>query len=343
MRIPLSHITMPLKNLNFNVLEKKGNPIEGREVLMYQDLFSQPVHSFSNSNPLFSVPMGTARKSARPGRVTIISGSLYSALVQYAGAQEAEPGWSAHTKGALLTLRQVSAGSPTGPIEALDYLIYFLLASCQGHNNDYDDDDNREEMETLLLSKMTEQPRKVKMEARANLFHQRHEITCRKSATGGPESLPDSPRRSLKIQSERHMERSPSHSSKVSNSSRKHHSEPRTGRWASSRERRIWPTSTPPPFGVPRKLARFTSARPKSTKKRAQIYGMDMLATSPSLVASSPGSMKSTAAAYDSDDSPLLQMPPALSYGGPNSADSADLKTISTLLFNLQRITTQVA
>ena len=77
-------------------------------------------------------------------------------------------------------------GPPTGPVEALDYLTYFLLALCQGHNNDYDDDDNGEEMETLLLPEMTEQPRKVAMEARANWFHHRHEITCTKSATGGP-------------------------------------------------------------------------------------------------------------------------------------------------------------
>ena len=48
-----------------------------------------------------------------------------------ARAQEAEPGWSAHTEDALLTLRQVSGGgAPTGPVEALDYPICFLLASC---------------------------------------------------------------------------------------------------------------------------------------------------------------------------------------------------------------------
>ena len=40
-------------------------------------------------------------------------------------------------------------------------------------------------------------------------------------------------------------------------------------------------------------------------------------------------------------DSPLLQLPLALSYGGPKSAGRADLETISTSLFNLQRINTQ--
>ena len=161
-------------------------------------------------------------------------------------------------------------------------------------------------METLLLFEMIKQPHKVAMEARVNRFHHHHKITCTKSATGSPELLLDSPRRSPKNQSERRMERSPGHSSKVSNSSQKHHSELRTGRQASSRERRNQPTSTPPPFGVPEKFARLTSARPKSTKKRAQIYGMDMLATSPSSVASIPGWMKSTVTAYDWDDSPLL-------------------------------------
>ena len=79
---------MPLKGLNFDVWDEKGNPIDGRKIPMYRDLFSQPVYKFSDSNPLFSVPVDTARKSSRPGRATIISGKLYSALVQYAGAQE---------------------------------------------------------------------------------------------------------------------------------------------------------------------------------------------------------------------------------------------------------------
>ena len=106
-------------------------------------------------------------RSSRSGRATIITGSLYSAFVQYAGPQEVEPGWSAHTKDAMLTLQQVSAGPPTGSVQALDYLIYFLLASCQGHNHDYDEDDNEDAMETLLFSNITEQPYKVAMEARA--------------------------------------------------------------------------------------------------------------------------------------------------------------------------------
>ena len=104
MRIPLLHIIMPLKKLNFDVWEKKGNPIKGREVPMYRGLFSHPVYNFSDSNILFNMPVDTARKSSRPGRATIILESMYSALVQYVGAQEAELGWSAHTEDALLTL-----------------------------------------------------------------------------------------------------------------------------------------------------------------------------------------------------------------------------------------------
>ena len=41
MRIPVSHLTMPLKSLNFDVLGEVGNPIKGREIPMYHDLFTQ--------------------------------------------------------------------------------------------------------------------------------------------------------------------------------------------------------------------------------------------------------------------------------------------------------------
>ena len=158
-RIPLLHITMPLKNLNFDVWDKKGNPIKGREVSMYRDLFSQPVYKFSNSNTLFSVPVDTTKKSSWPGRAAIISGTMYvQRPCQMPVLRREKPGWSANPKDALLTLRQVSGGGgePPGPVRALDYLIYFLLASCQGHNNDCDEDDNKEAMETLLLSKIKE-------------------------------------------------------------------------------------------------------------------------------------------------------------------------------------------
>ena len=60
-------------------------------------------------------------------------------------------------------------------------------------------------------------------------------------------------------------------------------------------------------------------------------------------MASSPRLMKSAVELYDSDDSPLLQIPPSLPHGAPNLADSANLRTIATSLFNLQQISTQVA
>ena len=168
MRIPVSHLTMPLKNLDFDVLGEKGNPIKGREIPMYRDLFSQLIYGLSKSNPPFSMPVKTARKSARPARATLITGFLYSAFVQFAGAQEAETEWSTNTKDTMLALKQVSAGPPLGPVEVLDYLVYFLLASEQGYNNDYDNDDNREEMETLRLSQMSREPYKLALEARTN-------------------------------------------------------------------------------------------------------------------------------------------------------------------------------
>ena len=81
MRIPVSHLTMPLKSLNFDVLGKEGNPIKGKGIPMYRDLFTQQVYGLSKANLLFSVPVDTARDSARPARATLITGSLYSALV----------------------------------------------------------------------------------------------------------------------------------------------------------------------------------------------------------------------------------------------------------------------
>ena len=337
MRIPLAHLTMPLKGLNFNVWDETGNTIDGRKIPMYQDLISKPVFKFSDSNPLFSVPVDTAKQSSRPGKATIISGTLYSALVQYAGAQEREPGWSANLDDVFLTLRQLSGGIPTGSVRALDYLTYFLLASRQGRNNDDHDGDDDESMETLLWSELEDHPRQIAKEARTNWIRYRYETTRPKSATD-PNSLPGSP-----SHSQGNKDRSPGHSSEVSKPSRKPHSEPRQRRRVNSQEKNNDPISTPSPFGVPPGFAGLTSAKSRSTKKTAQIYGMEIQAISPSSVASSPGSVKSTAAAYDSDNSPQLKMPPVLPFDGPNSVDRGDFKTISVALFNLQRISTQTA
>ena len=70
-----------MRDLDFDSWEKEGNPIEGRKLPKYQDLFAHPVHKFSNSNILYNVPVDTARRSAWPGSATIISGTMYSGLV----------------------------------------------------------------------------------------------------------------------------------------------------------------------------------------------------------------------------------------------------------------------
>ena len=73
----------------------------------------------------------------------------------------------------MLALIQVSVGPPSGAVEALDYLVYFLIASCQGYNNDYDEDENGEGMEELRLSQMLQEPYQLAMEARTNWINHR--------------------------------------------------------------------------------------------------------------------------------------------------------------------------
>ena len=188
---------------------------------MYRDLFTQQVYGLSKANPLFSVPVKIARKPARPARATLITGSLYSALVQYAGAQEEEPGWSENIKDTMLALNQVSVGPPFGAVEALDYIVYFLIALCQGYNNDYNEDENGEGMEELRLSQMSQEPYQLAMEARKNW------IDHRVKPLDVPESKAESSKGSPTIQADRRTERSPSHGRGVSTPSRNHHSEPR--------------------------------------------------------------------------------------------------------------------
>ena len=126
--------------------------------------------NFSSSNTLFDVPVDTARRSSRPGRATIISGSMYSGLVQFAGTQDREPGWSADPQDVLRALRQFAVGPPTGPVRALDYFVYFVLALFQGHNDNFEDDDDAVGMETLLLNQTTGQAYTVAKKARADWF-----------------------------------------------------------------------------------------------------------------------------------------------------------------------------
>ena len=150
-------------------------------------------------------------------------------------------------------------------------------------------------------------------EERANWFQHRYEITRMKLAKEGPESLPSSPTHSLKNKSERRPEFSSGHSSEVSNSNRKQRSKPRTRRCLSGSEKSNQPTSTPPPFGVPPSFVGITSARSKSIKKKAPIYGKQIPATSPISVASSTGSIKSAVVAYDLDG---FISPQGVWYGG---------------------------
>ena len=96
----------------------------------------------------------------------------------------------------MLALNQVSVRPPSGTVKALDYIVYFLIAAEQGYNNDYDEDENGEEMETLLLSEMSEEPRKLALEARANWFNHRAKLA------DIPESAAESPKGSPTIQAD---------------------------------------------------------------------------------------------------------------------------------------------
>ena len=52
------------------------------------------------------VPVNVARKSSRPGSVTLISGSLYGLLSQHVGSTAGEPGFSVKTNDALFAVRE---------------------------------------------------------------------------------------------------------------------------------------------------------------------------------------------------------------------------------------------
>ena len=121
----------------------------------------------------------------------------------------------------MLALNQVSAGPPLSAVKALDYLVYFLIASCQGYNNDYDEDENGEDMEELHLSQMSQEPYQLSMEAKTNW------INHRANPADAPESPAESPKGSPTIQADQRTERSPSHSRGVSTPSWNHHSDRR--------------------------------------------------------------------------------------------------------------------
>ena len=199
-----------MKVLDFEAWRSKGNLIKGRKLPKYHDLFAQPVKNFSYSNTLYDVLVETAMKSARQGSATIITGSLYSRLIQYTGSSDEEPGYSAEPSDVLLVLQQFAVGVPKGSVPALDYLVYFVLAFLQEHNPKV------EGMETLLLSQMTRHASIVACKARADWFWFQYKITRPKSAPveqATPPSSPErSPKRSPESSPERSPERSPEHS-----------------------------------------------------------------------------------------------------------------------------------
>lgn len=159
-------------------------------------------------------------------------------------------------------------GVSTGPIQALDYWVYFLLALCQGHNNNYKDDGKEEGTKTLLLSQMTEQASMVAKEARANWFQYHYEITCPKSATGGLESLTSSLMHSPKNRSERRSERSPGHSREVSNSNWKQYSKPNTKNVRVGRRKAISPPQLLHRLESQRVLQESLPPGPRASRRR---------------------------------------------------------------------------
>ena len=104
MRIPTSAVIMPMKDLDFESWRSNRKPIEDRKLPKYRDLITKPVKEFINSNTLCNVPVERAIKSGRLGSATLISGSLYSRLIQYAGSTDKEPGYSAAPSDVLLAL-----------------------------------------------------------------------------------------------------------------------------------------------------------------------------------------------------------------------------------------------
>ena len=138
MRIPILLLIVPMKELIFDSWRRVGEPIAGWQLPKFRELMnlSTPLQEFLNKNLLIIVPVDCATKSTRPGSATLISGSLYSLLVQYVESNEEEPGFSVKSYDALLALRQFADEEPedSAPVPELDYLVYFLTATLQEFN-----------------------------------------------------------------------------------------------------------------------------------------------------------------------------------------------------------------
>ena len=111
---------------------------------------STPLDEFIDTNMLINVPVECAAKATQQGSATLISGALYSLLVEYAESTDQEPGFSVAPYDALLALQGFSDDEPRNPspVPELDYLTYFLFATLQEFNPD------AEGLELILLSKL---------------------------------------------------------------------------------------------------------------------------------------------------------------------------------------------
>ena len=104
------------------------------------------------------VPVSVAQKSSRPGSATLISGGLYALLGQHVASVTGDPGFFVETIDTLFALREWTDPSESNP--KYDHLIYFLLATHQGHNSDID------ELEHKTLKKLEEVPYIIARQAR---------------------------------------------------------------------------------------------------------------------------------------------------------------------------------
>ena len=151
-----------MPGLDFGLWKSEGQPVLGKGIPTLNGLAHQSTsfQDFLNRSDLREVPVSVAQKSSRPGSATLITGELYSLLCQHVGSVTGDPGFFVKTIDALFALREWTEPSISNP--HYDHLIYFLLATLQGHNADID------ELETILLKKLDEIPSILALQARQN-------------------------------------------------------------------------------------------------------------------------------------------------------------------------------
>lgn len=101
-RIPVLSVITPMKKLDSGTLCDEGKPIERRSLPQFQKLMSTPLDDFIDTNMLINVPIKRPAKATQPGSATLISGALYSLLVEYAGTTNQDLGFSAAPYDAFL-------------------------------------------------------------------------------------------------------------------------------------------------------------------------------------------------------------------------------------------------